>query len=480
MYDEIVSELNLISFTNPFIGLTFYYLESTNQYLFENYSMQGTLDLERMPILMKTRKMTYYGPHTSLNPLDGSQVFSVRRKVELPQREDVSLYIETSFRLAETIINNEPLNASTYHLIVDGDGRITYSENEVDFRVGGMLPVMTENKQLHKGYYLFGEQHRPTWNIVAAVPVSAFESEINDWKSQFILFSVLSIAVSSMFALIIWRSLYKPMYHLYQDIRYVNRSQLSYSPRWSNNLEFNTIHSEVTKMRRRITELIEEVEQKEKRKAEMEVERLMHQINPHFLHNTLDTIRWIARTKGEHEIDRLVSTLNKVLHYNLNKQKAAPIKDELDAIREYIMLQGIRYHFQFDLRIQADEQVLKLPVPKFILQPIVENALFHGLDDDNGLIEVSVSQENKQEVEIRIKDNGQGMEKEEIIRLLSGETDDHKTFGLGIGLPYVVRTLQFHFGEKANLSMESEPGYGTTVILRLPIAGGGDMSCSEC
>lgn len=473
LHDEIVSELSLINFTNPTLGLTFYYIEGTNRYLFENYRVQEPFDIDGLPVLMKTSKITYYGPHTSLNPLDGSQVFSVKRKVELPESDTLYLYIETSFRLAETIIKNDPLNSNTYHLILDGNGVVTYSEDERHFPVGSLLDGLSEDKTLVNGFYLFRDRQSPTWNIVAAVPQAAYDAEIDRWEKQFALLGTLSLAVGCLFAVIIWRTLYRPLRNLYLDIRAVRRNNLTAPSRWSNNLEFDTIHNEFTKMRQRISELIGEVERKEKRRAELEMERLMHQINPHFLHNTLDTIRWLARAKGEKEIDHLISTLNKVLHYNLSKRGEALIKDELEAIRQYIMLQGVRYNFQFDLRIYADETMLQRPVPKFILQPIVENALFHGLDDENGLIEVSVKEDGENGVMIRIKDNGQGMTEKEIERLLDGESDDHKSFGLGIGLQYVIRTLQFHFGERAGFQIESAPGQGTTVMVRLPTNEGG-------
>jgi two-component system sensor histidine kinase YesM len=221
-------------------------------------------------------------------------------------------------------------------------------------------------------------------------------------------------------------------------------------------------------MRSRIGELISEVALKEKGKAQLEVEKLMAQINPHFIYNTLDTVRWLARGNGQKEIDKLVSTLNKVLHYNLGKGGPAKIKDELEALKQYVELQGIRYNFQFDVNVRADEGALELPVPRFILQPLVENALYHGLHE-NGMIEVEIAEEGGTHIAINVSDNGEGMPDTEIRRLLNDENTDRKRVGLGIGLNYVYRMVKFQFGAAASFHIESRAGVGTTVRLRLPI-----------
>jgi len=304
--------------------------------------------------------------------------------------------------------------------------------------------------------------------VIGLIPESLYESEVNRWVTQFTLFTVLSLAAGWFFAWVIWRTLYRPLRNLSQDIRDVkNNRWLASAPRKSNNLEFDIIHGEFEHMRRQIGELIGEIGQKEKRRAELEIEKLMHQINPHFLYNTLDTVRWIARANGQAEIDRLIFALNKVLHYNLGKSGRASIRDELDALKQYVMLQGIRYNFKFDVRVHADDLVLDLPIPRFILQPLVENALYHGLDE-NGLIEVVISKEREDLLLIQVKDSGQGMTEEEIADLLGGPDKKGKV-GLGIGLQYVIRMLAFQFGPEAGLHIESVPGQGTTIILRLPV-----------
>ena len=196
---------------------------------------------------------------------------------------------------------------------------------------------------------------------------------------------------------------------------------------------------------------------------------LLYQINPHFLMNTLDTLHGLAFMNGQKEIDKLVLSLNKLLYYNLGKMgETSTIGDEINALREYMQLQQIRYDFQFDVDIEVDENSRTLPSPRFLLQPLVENALYHGVSDD-GYIHVSVMLADE-ELQITIQDNGAGMTKEQIERLLGDDSEDSHKVGMGIGMKYVKRILHANYGDKAKLHIRSELGKGTVIALRLPVS----------
>jgi two-component system, sensor histidine kinase YesM len=470
LQDEIRSALGLIHFTNPTLGLMYYYFAEDNQTLFANYNVREDIDIKKLPILIQFDKISYFGPHLSLNPIDGNQVLSVFRKVELPSRDDVYVYIETNFKWAENIIKDtEQFGGELVHLIIEPGGKVVYSENTDDFPLGMVHALGKSNPSIHSKYFLFEETSNQAWKVVAAIPKSVYLLEVNRWMRQFAFFAALTIAVSGFLGWLIWRMVYRPLRMLHLDIRHMKYQHEAISARQSPITEFSVIYREFADMRRRIYELIDEVEQKEKSKALLEVEKLMTQINPHFIHNTLDTIRWLARANGQKEIDRLVSTLNKVLYYNLGKGGPAKISDEIEALKHYVELQGIRYHFEFDVRLQADPKALSLPIPRFILQPLVENALYHGLED-KGVIEVSVKEDGETHVMIEVRDNGDGMTEEEMERIMSEDTGERKQVGMGIGLKYVYRMVKFQFGTAASFRISSQVGSGTTISLRLPIS----------
>ena len=145
------------------------------------------------------------------------------------------------------------------------------------------------------------------------------------------------------------------------------------------------------------------------------------------------------------------------------------MEEEIDALRQYLILQQIRYDFEFDVRITADEQVLQIPVPRFILQPLVENSLYHGLSDE-GFIQIEVTC-NTATLNIMIQDNGAGMTEEAIHNLLNNREAEQQKVGMGIGLNYVHRMLKAQYGDQAQLVIESEVGTGTNILLILPIKG---------
>nr|WP_255654481.1 histidine kinase [Cohnella sp. REN36] len=196
----------------------------------------------------------------------------------------------------------------------------------------------------------------------------------------------------------------------------------------------------------------------------------MHQINPHFIHNTLNTVQWIARMNGEREIDRLVSIFTRILHYNLAKEGGiVPLRDEVEALKDYVALQQIRYDHPFIVHFQIDEGLLDVVrIPRFILQPLIENALYHGLGDRDGSIDLRIDKQ-AEELVIQVADNGAGMTKEAAAQLFAAERDESRKAGLGIGLNYVYRVIKAHYGEASDIHIDSEIGQGTTITLRVPV-----------
>lgn len=234
--------------------------------------------------------------------------------------------------------------------------------------------------------------------------------------------------------------------------RDVQKSTNDREPSSHSNSEFDFLLSEFSNMQHQIGDLFKEVQQKEKIRADLEVEKLLYQINPHFLMNTLDTVHWLAVMNGQGEIDKLVQSLNKLLYYNLGKLgQVSTMEEEIDALRQYLILQQIRYDFEFDVRITADEQVLQIPVPRFILQPLVENSLYHGLSDE-GFIQIEVTCTST--LNIMIQDNGAGMTEETIHNLLNNRVAEQQKVGMGIGLNYVHRMLKAQYGDQAQLVIE--------------------------
>lgn len=468
--DELKNELSLITFTNPSVGLTLYYFKKDGTYIFENSGVKGSFAPDDLPLLAQYYGISYYGPHISNNRFDNQYVLSALRKVDLPEREDVYVYIESGFHLTQSILNTNQFGGTVSHLILDNDGRIAYSEAAEAFPRDSIFSTVAPSDKsgsLH-GFLWFKEMSNQGWSVISIIPEADYNKEMYRWFIQILFIALLFVAVSLFLAWLLWKMVYRPLNNFNKEIKLLDQSQVQPGFVRTQIPEFDHLLIQFRQMKEQIWELFSEVELKEKRRVDLEVEKLRYQINPHFLMNTIDTVHWLAVMNGQSEIDRLVLSLNKLLYYNLGKLgESATIEEEIDALKQYLILQQIRYDFQFDVQIQVDEEVLKNAIPRFLLQPLVENALYHGLNDD-GYIRITVSRVRGQ-IEISIHDNGAGMTDETIQHLLNNEKLESRKVGMGIGMNYVKRMLETQYGKLAQLKITSIIGEGTSVILILPI-----------
>ncbi|MFJ2042961.1 histidine kinase [Paenibacillus taichungensis] len=471
--DELKSELNVVTFTNPNIGLTLYYFQKDGSTQFGNFPIKDRFSPESLPVLSKAYGITYYGPHVSMNRFDDQLVLSAMRKVKLPQRDDAYIYVESGFHLAQDILGYNQYKGDLSHLILDGEGNIVYSEIPKAMKVGenfSSLSNGTASDGIARGHHWFRQDSTQNWSVVSVISQAKYQQEKNQWLLQILLVALFFLGFTVFLAWLLWKMVYKPLGLFHSQINGMSQNpQTAGSQTRTQIPEFDFLLGEFSNMQHQIGDLFKEVQQKEKIRADLEVEKLLYQINPHFLMNTLDTVHWLAVMNGQGEIDKLVQSLNKLLYYNLGKLgQVSTMEEEIDALRQYLTLQQIRYDFEFDVRISADEQVLQIPVPRFILQPLVENSLYHGLSDE-GFIQIEVTR--KETLNIMIQDNGAGMTEEAIERLLNNRVAEHQKVGMGIGLNYVHRMLKAQYGEQAQLVIESELGTGTSILLILPIKG---------
>jgi len=470
--NEMKSELNVITFSNPNIGLTMYYFKNTDEYDFENFPVRDPFNPEQLPVMAIYPEITYFGPHKSNNRSINQLVFSTMRKVNWLD-QDVYLYIETGFNATAKLFDSDnPSNKSRRLLILDNEGNITFSQDKEKFPLHSLFPMEnSDNKSGSYGQYIWHkETSNQGWSIVSILPKEVLNQEKNQWFFQITVYFLIFELAAVILALFLSRMVYKPLEKFNLEIKTLVQSNSKENTDLTNIPEFDYLLYKIRAMKKKIWELYEEIEQKEKRRANLEVEKLLYQINPHFLMNTLDTVHWLAMINGQEEIDKLALSLNKLLQYNLGKSgEDTTIGREIDALKEYLQLQKIRYDFQFDVDIDVDDDAMTLLIPRFILQPLVENALYHGVSDD-GYIHVDIRLNN--ELEITIEDNGAGMLREKIEQLLHDDTMDSQKVGMGIGMKYVKRILEANYGDQATFNIKSVIGKGTVVTLSLPVFRG--------
>ncbi|MEK3721270.1 sensor histidine kinase [Paenibacillus sp. FSL H8-0034] len=468
---SIKDKINMISYTNLNLGMMFYYDPRSDQpYKFENLQVDSSRAISTLPHFTEYQGAVYYGPHKTMYKSSDNIVFSSLRRLETKENLELYVYLETNYNLFRKILNNETYGIEVSHLLINARGEVTYMENEKGFTEADSVPILQaiDNESEYKGYILFHTMSEQGWQLVIAVKKTAFNNEIYAWLTKIALLVVATTLFALLLALIIWRTVYKPMKKLNKEIIYMAENRNA-PVQFTRVEEFDHLLINFQEMKQKINVLIAEIEESGREKSRLEVEKLLTQINPHFLHNTLNTVQWLARMNGQKEIDRLVTLLVKVLHYNLGKQSMiVTVQEEVDALNNYIELQRIRYDYEFDLRLQVDSDVSHVAMPRFLLQPLVENAIYHGNGERNNYIEVSIHKNDTDGLLLKVTDNGQGMDDATLSKLLA-ESNENLKRGLGIGLQYVSRLIKRYYGDASRMSIDSVVDRGTVIRIDIPI-----------
>lgn len=471
MMTSINQKINLVNFTNPYIGLTAYIApQADDPILFTNMSMKRNFESQDLPEFIRYNGADYFGPHQTMYAVGDNLVFSERRVVRVSGEEELYIYLETNYSLFRKILNQEPYGMKVTHLLVNEQGSTTYVEDN-NLPPSVMEAVKRGLKHPHEeigGYHLFRYESQQGWQLIAAVKKSIFNSEIYAWFYKMILLAISTLLFAGFLALLIWKQVYRPLRKVNTEI--VRMAENRTTPvSFTKVEEFDFVLSNFQEMKNEVNELIVAVAEKEKQKSQFEIEKLLSQINPHFLHNTLNTVQWLARLNGQKEIDKLVTLLVKVLHYNLGKQSLiVTVRDEIEAVANYMELQRIRYDYEFEYLFDVEPSMAEVAVPRFLLQPLVENSIYHGMSEQNGRVVVTVMPSGEEDVLLRVEDNGTGMAPERLQELLTGQLDSGQR-GLGIGFSYVHRMLKYYYGNRVQLAVDSEPGAGTTVSIIIPV-----------
>jgi len=208
------------------------------------------------------------------------------------------------------------------------------------------------------------------------------------------------------------------------------------------------------------------------RKREAELHALQAQINPHFIYNTLESIRFVAKSNGDELTAEMAFVLGKLLRYSINiKNKIVTVNDEIMHLKNYLLLQNYRFDNRFTMVINIEKDLLEYKMIKLIFQPIVENSIYHGLEmkDEDGIIRLTGFRRQDMLV-FDIEDNGCGMTEEQLEQL-NERVNDFTTFDQtegSIGLKNINERIKLQYGNSSGITVLSRLGHGTTVRILLP------------
>lgn len=314
------------------------------------------------------------------------------------------------------------------------------------------------------------------WTLVSMVPYKSVMAETMAISGVMILAVAITLIVTLLLLNRILTGVVKPLKKLEKYMVQVNPDNMDQRMEILTDDEIGHLSMKFNQMMDRIRNLKEQVIEEQEDKRKYELQALQAQINPHFLYNTLDSIIWMAET-NDSNIVAMTEALAKLFRISLNKgNEEISLERELEHVKNYLIIQSMRYADKFTYEISAEPGVERCRTIKLILQPIVENCIYHGIKKKRGTGKITIrAYRREQNLIIEVSDDGCEMPEEICRKILSDEIESENISGSGIGVKNVNERIQLRFGKKYGLSYSSEEGVGTTVTYVLPYNEGGSI-----
>ncbi|HKJ86492.1 MAG TPA: sensor histidine kinase [Spirochaetia bacterium] len=411
---------------------------------------------------------------------------------EVPAGGASVLLVDLNFSVINDLVSRISLGNRGYLFIVDSSGGIVYhprqeliySDLEQEY-IERVLETPNDSFTVSdaKGdrIYTVSTSERTGWRIVGVNYASEMVRNRRLIGRYYTYSTLAFVVVALITSILISHRLSRPILRLRHSMQAVEQGNFDISVDVSGKNEIGDLARDFTIMVTQIRELMRRNAEEHEQKRKSELLALQNQITPHFLYNTLDSIIWMAEGRQHENVVTTVSALARLLRLSVSKgDELISIHDEIEHIRSYLTIQKLRYRDRLDFSIDVDETVMRLRAPKVILQPLVENAIYHGIKNKEGGGRVAISAGlHAERVVLSVSDDGVGMSPERMRCVLEPQTDSgpqttHE--GLNgsrsrVGLRNVHERIQLYFGEEFGLTFRSNNGSGTIVDVRLPIIG---------
>ena len=409
--------------------------------------------------------------HRSNSKYNDSVVASMLREKQHFRDRTLDIYIEMKSNIKDYAARG---GVPLLSMQLDEEGKVLFSNSE-HFAPGEVLELAFQEDGSFAGrfrdYYLMAKKSEMGFLYVNGVPQEEYVKEIIGWYEKVFLLCVLSVIPALLIVYATMRMLGKPVKRLEQAIVEVGEGKLDMASEDLEVREFQELMHKINEMKVDIKNLLEKVQEEEKQRQKTEREKLMYQINPHFLLNTLNSVQWMAQLEHQESISRFLADFKSLLAYNLGKEeKKSTLRTEVEIAGKYISLQRQRYDFEASMEVEEGDY-LETETIRMLFQPLIENALRYGLGD-LGVVDIRVFHNvSKECAVITIQDYGNGLSREKLEQLnrpFSYE-DNGEGDTAGIGLRYVRHCLEGFYQGESILTINSEIGRGTKVTIIIPV-----------
>ena len=389
-------------------------------------------------------------------------------------------FIDLNYSAISELCDQSTVGTKGYAFILDAKGNIVYHPQQQqlynELQTENISLIMdTDEETVLTGtgndgkLYSISRSEKTGWTVVDCTNVKELLSKSRQAQSVYVLTAIILVIVALLFSRFMARSITLPIQKLRDSMKKVQEGDFSVSDVVVDSKnEIGSLTKSFDVMTHRIHELMEQNvhEQEEKRKSELKA--LQSQINPHFLYNTLDSIIWMAEGKKNEEVVLMTASLARLLRQSIsNEDEVVPIANEVEYARGYLTIQKMRYKDKLEFQIEVDSSILYIPLIKLVLQPIIENAIYHGLKykESKGLLIVKGFMKDGNAV-LQVIDDGVGMDEETLAHIY----DKHKVnyHSNGVGVYNVQKRLKLYYGEDYGITYTSELGKGTTATITIP------------
>ena len=388
------------------------------------------------------------------------------------------LLVDLNFSVINDIVSRIELGKRGYVFIVDNEGNIVYHPQQQLIYSRLKTEAIDRVLGVQSGTFISddgGESKMYTvqdsefgWKIVGVSYTNELNGNRREMQLSFAALCVFSLLAALILSVLLSRNLSKPIHQLQEHMKEVEKGNFDIQVPVDPSKEIGRLARTFNLMVSRIRELMGQVVKEQEIKRRSELNALQSQINPHFLYNTLDSIIWMAEEKKSEEVVLMTSALARLFRASISKGKElVPIRTEIEHITNYLTIQKMRYRDKLDFQIEADPAILPYLTLKVTLQPLVENAIYHGIKNKYGTGTIRITGEKiGGRILLRVHDNGVGMDAETVARLLAPGGFGYRE-GKGVGVTNVHERIRLYFGHEFGLTVESKPDAGTTVTVAI-------------
>ena len=393
---------------------------------------------------------------------------------------DGVVFIDLNYSAISELCDQNSMGSRGYIFILDENGNIVYHPQQqqlynelqtenIDLVMNAESDTIRTGRGSDEKIYTMARSDKTGWTIVGCMNTAELLKKSQKAQSIYLVMAVGLVAVALFLSNIIARNITLPIQKLRDSMARVQEGDFHGTDiEVLSENEIGSLTKSFNVMTHRIEELMEQNihEQEQKRKSEMKA--LQSQINPHFLYNTLDSIIWMAEGKKNEEVVLMTASLARLLRQSIsNEDEVVSIGNEIEYVRSYLTIQKMRYKDKLEFEIDVDPSIKYIKIVKLVLQPIVENAIYHGLKykESKGLLIVR-GYTRGENAFIEIADNGVGMDAETLKHIFERHKVNYHSNGVGVY--NVQKRLQLHYGADYGITYRSEPGIGTTATIIIP------------